>query len=149
LSLSREKLILLLISVPRYRLDLLPFYSRIIATLHPYIPEIGATVMSALYRQFKRLVSREDRFGVENRVKNVRFIGELCKFHVCPVHVIFYCFKRLVMPEPHSLFTQIQAEVACHLLDSCGRFMLKDAETSKLFGPLVRMTFFHSFIIYY
>lgn len=42
---SRNRLIKKLIDVPRNRQDVLPYYSRLIATLAKYIPDIGKTVV--------------------------------------------------------------------------------------------------------
>jgi len=76
---------------------------------------------------------------MEHRIRNVRFIGELAKFGVCPTHIVFYCFKRLIQPEPAGgFFNDPNVEVACHLLEACGRYMLKGEETGKRFSELVR-----------
>lgn len=42
---SRNRLIKKLVDVPRTRQDVLPYYSRLIATLSRYIPDIGKTVV--------------------------------------------------------------------------------------------------------
>lgn len=46
---SRNRLIKKLVDVPRNRQDLLPYYSRLIATLSRYIPDIGKTVVEEVY----------------------------------------------------------------------------------------------------
>ena len=147
---ARSQLIKTFVSVPRYRIDILPFYARFIATLHPYMPEISSTVVAALQSEFKRLFKKQHQFDLEHRIKNVRFISELAKFGVCPTYVIFYCFKRLIQPEVsgHS-FTSHHVEVACQLLEGCGRYMMKSAETSKKFSQAVnpeRMVIPHDII---
>ena len=137
-SVARNKLMQTFMSVPRFRADLLPYYGRFIAALHPHMPEIGATVVASLHSQFRRLFRKQHRFDLENRVKNMRYIGELLKFRVCPTHVIFYCFKRLIQPEASgSVFNSHHVEVACALLEGCGRYMLKSQETAKKFSGLV------------
>ena len=45
---SRNRLIKKLIDVPRNRQDVLPYYSRLIATLSRYIPDIGKTVVEVV-----------------------------------------------------------------------------------------------------
>src|SRR6202011_5071990 len=40
---SRNRLLKKLVDVPRTRQDILPYYSRLIATLSRYIPDIGKT----------------------------------------------------------------------------------------------------------
>jgi regulator of nonsense transcripts 2 len=42
---SRNRLIKKLVDVPRKRQDILPYYSRLVATLSKYIPDIGKTVV--------------------------------------------------------------------------------------------------------
>jgi regulator of nonsense transcripts 2 len=46
---SRNRLIKKLIDVPRNRQDVLPYYSRLIATLSRYIPDIGKTVVEEVF----------------------------------------------------------------------------------------------------
>ena len=48
---SRNRLIKKLIDVPRNRQDVLPYYSRLIATLSKYIPDIGKIVVDEVYLQ--------------------------------------------------------------------------------------------------
>ena len=49
---SRNRLIKKLIDVPRNRQDVLPYYSRLIATLSRYIPDIGKTVVEEVITSF-------------------------------------------------------------------------------------------------
>lgn len=42
-----------LFGVPRTRLDLLPFYGRLVAILNPVIPEIATNLTSLLKQDFK------------------------------------------------------------------------------------------------
>jgi regulator of nonsense transcripts 2 len=52
---SRNRLIKKLIDVPRNRQDVLPYYSRLIATLSKYIPDIGKTVVDEVPSTLKEL----------------------------------------------------------------------------------------------
>jgi regulator of nonsense transcripts 2 len=80
--LARAKLVETMVEVPRYRLDLLPYYSRFIATLHPHMPDVSGTVLATMVSQFKRLFRKQHPIDLQNRVKNIRFLGELAKFKV-------------------------------------------------------------------
>jgi regulator of nonsense transcripts 2 len=51
-----------LFTVQRTRLDLLPFYSRLVATLHPYIPEVATDLCNFLRQDFKYHVRKKVSF---------------------------------------------------------------------------------------
>ncbi|KAJ3021095.1 UNVERIFIED_CONTAM: hypothetical protein HDU68_009800 [Siphonaria sp. JEL0065] len=124
---TRKRLVTELSTVPRQRLDILPYYSRLIATLNPYIPEIAIAVIAALEKQFHFHQKKTDRTFVEEKVKVVRFIGELTKFKVPPYHVIFHFFKVLL-----ESFSNHNIEAVCSMLETCGRFLYKTPETSRV-----------------
>lgn len=127
-------------SVHRFRLDLLPFYARLIAILNPFMPSIGSTVLAALVQEYKRRYRKQHPVNLEHRIKNVRYIGELVKFRVCPSHIFFYCAHRLVKPETsQSIFGSQHVEVMCNLLEVCGRFIYKDVELGPKFVPLLEV----------
>jgi regulator of nonsense transcripts 2 len=48
---SRNRLVKKLIDVPRNRQDILPYYSRLVATLSRYIPDIGKTLVEEVVLQ--------------------------------------------------------------------------------------------------
>ena len=134
------KLITTFCSVSRFRTDVLPYYSRFIASIHKYIPEVGNTVVASLLSEFRRRFRKQDPFQSEHRRKNVRFLGELAKYQICPPHLIFYCFKRLSQPEGSGgIFSNAHVLVACALLETCGRYMNRTPEIGKLFMPLVEI----------
>ncbi|TPX58145.1 hypothetical protein SpCBS45565_g08073 [Spizellomyces sp. 'palustris'] len=122
---TRKKLIKTLLAVPRQRLDLLPYYSRLIATLNPYMPDIGAGIVDALERSFHGHQKRKEQVFIEEKIKNIRFIGELTKFKVTPLHIVFHCIKVLLDDFRHH-----NVELLCTLLETCGRFLYKSPETS-------------------
>lgn len=122
---ARNKLVKVLLKVQRQRLDLLPYYARLIATLNTYFPDIGETVIAALTYEFKGLQRRKSQDLLESRMKNIRFLSELAKFQVTPAHTIFYAFKVAL-----DDFSSHNIDIVCNLLECCGRFFLKSAETS-------------------
>ncbi|KAH9276978.1 hypothetical protein BASA83_000493 [Batrachochytrium salamandrivorans] len=61
---SRRRIIEALLGVSRQRLDLLPFYSRLIATLNPYMPDIGTTIIKELNRLFHSHQKRKDQMFI-------------------------------------------------------------------------------------
>ncbi|KAJ3225297.1 hypothetical protein HK099_007032 [Clydaea vesicula] len=122
---ARKRLVKVLLSSPRQRLDVLPYYSRLICTLNIYFPEIGTAVLDSLQKEFHFHVKKKDQHKIEERVKNIRYIAELTKFRVTPVHVIFHCIKVLL-----DSFVSHNIETLCNLLETCGRFLFKSAETN-------------------
>ncbi|KAH6571579.1 hypothetical protein BASA60_007103 [Batrachochytrium salamandrivorans] len=66
---SRRRIIEALLGVSRQRLDLLPFYSRLIATLNPYMPDIGTTIIKELNRLFHSHQKRKDQMFIEEKIK--------------------------------------------------------------------------------
>ena len=59
-----------------HRYDLLPFYSRLVATLHPCMPDIASELVLLLKNDFKWHVRKKDQINIESKLKTVRFIGE-------------------------------------------------------------------------
>ncbi|KAH3763773.1 regulator of nonsense transcripts UPF2 [Pelomyxa schiedti] len=123
-KLNRKKLLGTLFHVPRTQLELLPYYSRLTATLSQEIKEIGPKLCSMLEEEFKELVSRKDQINIETKIRNIRFLGELTKFKVCPRELIFACFQACL-----NDFSHHNIDVACNLLETCGRFLYRSPET--------------------
>uniref|UniRef100_A0A672HZX2 UPF2 regulator of nonsense mediated mRNA decay n=1 Tax=Salarias fasciatus TaxID=181472 RepID=A0A672HZX2_SALFA len=79
---NRRKLVRALFTVPRQRLDLLPFYSRLVATLHPCMSDVAEDLCSMLKGDFRFHIRKKDQINIETKNKTVRFIGELAKFKI-------------------------------------------------------------------
>ncbi|KAI9278600.1 armadillo-type protein [Phascolomyces articulosus] len=122
---ARKRLVKALLNVPRQRVDLLPYYSRLIAILSQYFSDISEMVLAALDHEFKGLQKKKTQDLSESRVKNIRFLSELTKFRVTPAHTIFHVFKIAL-----DDFTHQNIDIVCNLLETCGRFLLKSTETS-------------------
>ncbi|CAG8474585.1 970_t:CDS:10 [Diversispora eburnea] len=129
---SRKKLIKTLVGVQRTRIDLLPYYSRLIATLNPYYPDVTAAVLQALEGEFKSLQKKKSLDFLETKIKNIRFLSELAKFRITPQHVIFHCLKVAL-----DDFSNQNIDIACNLLETCGRFLFKSPETCVRMGNML------------
>ncbi|KAI9310910.1 hypothetical protein BX666DRAFT_2032401 [Dichotomocladium elegans] len=129
---SRKRLVKALLNVPRQRVDLLPYYSRLIATLGRYFPDVNETILAALDHEFKGLQRKKTQDLLESRVKNIRFLSELTKFKVTPAHTIFHVLKVAL-----DDFTQQNIDIVCNLLEVCGRFLLKSPETAVRMGNML------------
>lgn len=115
---TRKKLVRVLFGVNRTRLDLLPFYARFVAILQPALPEIGNELCQMLKQDFKYHIRKKDQINIESKIKVVRFIGELVKFKLYSKMEALYCLKVLL----HD-FSHHHIEMACNLLEVCGRFL--------------------------
>lgn len=123
---SRNRLIKAVSDVPRGRTDLLPLYSRLVATLGQYLPDIPQGLISHLDEEFRSLQRRKSKeFLGQVRMSNIRYLAELTKFGVVPEHIIFHCFKVSL-----DDFSRMNIEIIGHLLENCGRFLLRNPETS-------------------
>ncbi|KAF9908195.1 hypothetical protein EC991_010121 [Linnemannia zychae] len=132
-KLSRNRLIKTLVQVPRDRHDLLPYYSRMIATFKPFYPDVAEEVLNALEREFRGLLRKKHMDLSESRVKNIKFLSELVKFGLTPLPIIFHCLKVLLED-----FVPQNIIVACALLETCGRFLkLKSTTTATRLDALL------------
>lgn len=94
---NRKKLVRALFTVPRTRLDLLPFYARFVAQISPIMPHVANDIVALLKQDFKFLVRKKDQINIESKVKNVRFIGELVKFEIFPKSEALHCLKVYIL----------------------------------------------------
>ncbi|KAF2010357.1 ARM repeat-containing protein [Aaosphaeria arxii CBS 175.79] len=123
---SRNRLIKAVQEIPKGRSDLLPLYSRLIATLSKYMPDVAQGLVSYLDEEFRSLQRRKSKdFLGQVRTQNVRYLAELTKFGVVPEHVIFHCLKVSL-----DDFSRMNIEIICNLLENCGRYLLRNPETS-------------------
>ncbi|KAL0962718.1 hypothetical protein UPYG_G00344410 [Umbra pygmaea] len=134
---NRRKLVRALFTVPRQRLDLLPFYSRLVATLHPCMSDVAEDLCSILKGDFRFHIRKKDQINIETKNKTVRFIGELAKFKMFSKTDTLHCLKMLL-----SDFSHHHIEMACTLLETCGRFLFRSPEshlrTSVLLEQMMR-----------
>lgn len=123
---SRNRLIKAVQDIPKGRSDLLPLYSRLVATLGQYMPDVVQSVISYLDDEFRSLQRRKSKdFLGQVRTINIRYLAELTKFGVVPEHVIFHCFKVSL-----DDFSRMNIEIIGNLLENCGRFLFRNPETS-------------------
>ncbi|MFS7924144.1 putative nonsense-mediated mRNA decay protein Nmd2/UPF2 [Helianthus anomalus] len=90
---SRKKLARALFNVPKTSLELLPYYSRMVATLSTCMKDVSSTLLQLFEEEFNFLVNRKDQMNIETKIRNIRFIGKLCKFKIAPSGLIFSCLR--------------------------------------------------------
>ncbi|XP_074649802.1 regulator of nonsense transcripts 2-like [Tubulanus polymorphus] len=123
---NRKKLVRVLFTVQRTRYDLLPFYSRLVAILYPCMPDVSQELAQLLSSDFRWHVRKKDQINIESKLKTVRFIGELVKFNMFPKSDALH-FLRMLMYD----FSHHNIEMACSLLDTCGRFLYRSADSHQ------------------
>lgn len=112
--------------MPRQRIDLLPFYSRLVAILNPVMPEVGLELCRLLKNDLYFLVKKKHQIFIETKLKIVRFIGELVNFKIFPKSDALHSLKMLLMN-----FTHHQIEMACVLVETCGRFLHRTPDSHR------------------
>jgi len=123
---SRNRLVKAVQEVPKGRSDLLPAWSRFIATLGRYMPDVTKGLVDYLDNEFRSLQRRKEKdFLGQVRLSNIRYLAELTKFGVVPEHVIFHCLKVSL-----DDFSRMNIEIICNLLENCGRYLLRNPDTS-------------------
>eukprot|EP01113_Clastostelium_recurvatum_P028464 TRINITY_DN3443_c0_g1_i3.p1 TRINITY_DN3443_c0_g1~~TRINITY_DN3443_c0_g1_i3.p1 ORF type:complete len:1490 (-),score=547.81 TRINITY_DN3443_c0_g1_i3:1460-5929(-) len=135
---NRKKLVKAIFNVPRTSLVLFPYYSRMIATLQQYMKDVAPMLVDMLEEEFTYMFHKKDQINIESKIRNIRLLGELAKFRVCPVNLIFTCLKMCLDDFAHH-----NIDVAVNLLEVCGRFMYRCPETnvrmSNLLDHLMRL----------
>ncbi|MCJ1418254.1 hypothetical protein MMC32_004601 [Xylographa parallela] len=123
---SRNRLIKAVQEVPKGRTDLLPLYSRLVATLGKYLPDVSHGLVSYLDEEFRSLQRRKQKdFLGQVRTGNIRYLAELTKFGVVPEHVIFHCLRVSI-----DDFSRMNIEIIGNLLENCGRYLLRNSDTA-------------------
>ncbi|OIV97285.1 hypothetical protein TanjilG_07037 [Lupinus angustifolius] len=122
---NRKKLVRALFNVPRTSLELLPYYSRMVATLSTCMKDVNTILLQMLEEEFNFLINKKDQMNIETKIRNIRFIGELCKFKIAPASFVFSCLKACL-----DDFSHHNIDVACNLLETCGRFLYRSPETT-------------------
>ncbi|KAF9263251.1 ARM repeat-containing protein [Marasmius fiardii PR-910] len=133
---ARKRLVKFLAQVPKNRTDLLPHYSRLVATLYKYMPDIGTELVGILDDEFRYLQRKKNivKDLAETRLKNIMFISNLTKFRVVPTHVILHMFKVCL-----DDFAGNNVENLALLLEGCGRFLLRSEDTRERFGTMLEL----------
>lgn len=123
---SRNRLVKSISDVPKGRSDLLSLYSRLVATLGQYLPDVTSGLISYLDDEFRSLQRRKSKdFLGQVRMQNIRYLAELTKFGVVPEHVIFHCLKVCL-----DDLSRMNIEIVGSLLENCGRYLLRNPATS-------------------
>ena len=131
---ARRRLVKHLASIPRSRLDLIPYYARLVATLNKYMPDVGTGLIALLDDEFRYFQRKRNTDLTESRAKNARFLSELTKFRVTPTHTIFHCLKICLED-----FSGPNIDILATFLEACGRYLLRTEDTSAKMRSMLEM----------
>lgn len=121
---TRKRLVERLLSVPKQRWDLVPYYARLIATLHPYMPLLVDSVVEQVDQRLRRM-SLRSKMDAQTRGQAIVYLGELTKFGLVPEHIVFHMFSRLL-----DDFGRVSLEMLALLVETCGRYLYRMPATN-------------------
>lgn len=91
----------------------MPYYARLAAILSAvFEKDIGPPLVAMLEEEFDFLMRKKDQVNIESKIKNIRFLGELCKFKLAPANLLFSCFRKCL-----DDFSHHHVDIACALLE--------------------------------
>lgn len=88
----KHKLVRVLLSAPRQQLSLIPMYCRFLANLSFDLPRVTEKVLEGLKEELHR--RKKDLKYLEEKIRNVRYLGELTKFDLITPSEIIEFFKE-------------------------------------------------------
>jgi len=121
---ARKRLVQTMCSMDRRQLEVLPYIARIVAVLSTCFRDISPLLCSSLEEEFHYLAAKKDQINLDSRIRNIRLLCELCKFKVVGTNVIFACLQSCL-----DDFTHHNVDVACSLLEACGRYLYRLPES--------------------
>jgi regulator of nonsense transcripts 2 len=106
------------------------------ATLDRIWSDISSSLVTDLEQQFHGQARFKKNQNLEGRMRTARYIGELTKFRVAPPIIFLRCLRRCL-----DDFTGSNVDVACCLLETCGRYLYRLKHThSRLDALMETMT---------
>ncbi|KAK1584561.1 hypothetical protein Q3G72_034056 [Acer saccharum] len=131
---NRKRLVRTLFNVPRTSLELLPYYSCMVGTLSTCMKDVSSMLLQMLEEEFNFLINKKDQMNIETKIRNIRFIGELCKFKIASAGLIFTCLKQDVLDPQEDCF---RMRMVITLLETCGHYFDQGSSKRKLYRFLI------------
>ncbi|KAG8813394.1 hypothetical protein FRC17_001599 [Serendipita sp. 399] len=133
---ARKRLVKFLLSSQKQRLDLIPYYGRLVATINKYAPGLAKEVLVAIEEEF-RYLQRKRKVVKElstARARNITWFSVLTKFRLVPPHVILHLL-RVFLDDLSG--TNVDSLAA--LLEGCGRFLLRGTDTGPKTAEMLEL----------
>ncbi|XP_049298947.1 regulator of nonsense transcripts 2-like [Anopheles funestus] len=120
---NRKRLVTVLFTVQRTRLDRLPMYARFVAIINLISSDVARELCHKLKVEFFYHL-KKDQLQIEPKIKLIRYIGELVKFGLYEKEEALYCLRCLLQSFQHH-----NVEMACALLEVCGVYLFNCTES--------------------
>ncbi|CAD6191240.1 unnamed protein product [Caenorhabditis auriculariae] len=121
---NRKKLVKVLTTPPPHRMDLVPFFARLISTLELVMPDVTCEIVNSLISQFRGLMQKTGTERVEAKMSCVMLIAELMKFGVIPRAEGLSCLRQLVYDlRGHAV------EMAATMLEAGGMYLYRNTDS--------------------
>lgn len=91
------------------------------------VKDFSKPLVTLLSEEFKYLMKRRPHSHADLKTKDVRMLGELCKFGACPPPVIFACAKACLSDFGNAM----AVEVLSSLVTTCGRYLYLCPDTRE------------------
>lgn len=123
-----------LYSVSAQKLNVLPSYSRIAASLQPFYQDIVTSIGTSLEEDFRFFAGKSDidEKSLAACIKSAQYVGEYVKFGLIDTSTMFdllsICMKD---------FSAHRVDIACHLLESCGRYVFLSPSSHVRMGSIL------------
>ncbi|CAI2352214.1 unnamed protein product [Caenorhabditis sp. 36 PRJEB53466] len=125
----RKRLIKLMIEPASSRMDVLPFYARLVATLENVMPDLTTEIVTQLLERFRGFIQGKptaggDRVKVEVKMVCVMMIAELMKFGVISRAEGLSCLRQLVYDlRGHAV------EMTATVMESAGLYLYRHTDS--------------------
>jgi hypothetical protein len=118
---NRMRLVEAMYTLPRQRVDEIPYFCRLLATLNKHMKaDMTEELVGLLTGEFYRLLRGKNQYRLESKIRNIRWLSELTKFQLTRPTLIFKIWHALLLS-----FTPNAIQLICLLLESCGRWLYR------------------------
>ncbi|PAV68305.1 hypothetical protein WR25_12955 [Diploscapter pachys] len=132
----RKRLVKALLGVESSRMDILPFYARLICSLNNVMPDVTTEVINQLIQQFREFIQpiRKEFVRVEEKIKCCIFITELMKFGIIPRAEGLSCLRQLVY-----YFHGHLIDMAAAMIENGGMYMYRSTDCHSKMKQLLEV----------
>lgn len=122
---NRMRLVEAVYTLPRTRVDEIPYWCRLLATLHQHMKsDLVEELIHLFTSEFYRLLRGKNQFRIESKIRNIRFLTEFVKFQLAPATLLFKCWHALLLS-----FTPNAIQLICLILENCGRWLYRTPQS--------------------
>ena len=130
---NRKDLMDILCNYSKHTQQYIPFYARIITELGNLYKEIPNKIITRLENEFISLQEQGDPSSLDIRIRNIKFVSEFLKFQLVQPISLLNCFEMCL-----SNFSGENIEIACQLLQSCGRYLCRHPASSERVNLMIK-----------